>query len=120
MACCAVPCCCCLQIIDAIFEQDPDGATLAFADMMKKQIVMPAHLMDDGKHEETNKGRNLFAVSVPPGVGDCVAEGCACPLCKHMCGRRLGGVDGTAAPVMLDIGQLIGLALWMVKMPVPG
>lgn len=24
---------------------------------------MPAHLMDDGKHEETNKGRNLFAVS---------------------------------------------------------
>jgi hypothetical protein len=31
--------------------------------MMKKQIVMPAHLMDDGKHEEINKGRNLFAVS---------------------------------------------------------
>jgi hypothetical protein len=52
-----------LQIIDAIFEQDPNGATLAFADMMKKQIVMPAHLMDDGSHETTNKGRNLFAVS---------------------------------------------------------
>lgn len=52
-----------LQIIDAIFEQDPNGATLAFADMMKKQIVMPAHLMDDGSHETTNTGRNLFAVS---------------------------------------------------------
>jgi hypothetical protein len=51
------------QIIDAIYEQDPNGATLAFADMMKKQIVMPAHLMDDGQHETTNKGRNLFAVS---------------------------------------------------------
>jgi hypothetical protein len=60
---------CCLQIIDAIYEQDPNGATLAFADMMKKQIVMPAHLMDDGHHETTNKGRNLFAVSLE----------CACP-----------------------------------------
>lgn len=60
--CCAVSCAV-LQIIDAIFEQDPNGATLAFADMMKKQIVMPAHLMDDGQHETTNKGRNLFAVS---------------------------------------------------------
>lgn len=49
------------RIIDAIYEQDPNGATLAFADMMKKQIVMPAHLMDDGHHETTNKGRNLFA-----------------------------------------------------------
>jgi acyl-[acyl-carrier-protein] desaturase len=36
---------------------------LAFADMMKKQIVMPAHLMDDGEHEARNK-RNLFAVSL--------------------------------------------------------
>jgi len=59
-----VLCCvlCVLQIIDAIYEQDPNGATLAFADMMKKQIVMPAHLMDDGEHDTINKGRNLFAV----------------------------------------------------------
>jgi acyl-[acyl-carrier-protein] desaturase len=60
-----------VQIIDAIYEQDPDGATLAFADMMKKQIVMPAHLMDDGQHETTNKGRNLFAVSAA-----CPAKNC--------------------------------------------
>ena len=32
---------------------------LAFYDMMKKQIVMPAHLMDDGEHR-TKTGRNLF------------------------------------------------------------
>lgn len=32
---------------------------LAFYDMMKKQIVMPAHLMDDGEHREKT-GRNLF------------------------------------------------------------
>ena len=31
-------------------QRDPDGTMLAFADMMKKQIVMPAHLMDDCQH----------------------------------------------------------------------
>lgn len=50
------------QIMDAIYEKDPNGATLAFADMMKKQIVMPAHMMDDGEHKGKT-GRNLFAVS---------------------------------------------------------
>lgn len=52
-----------LQIVDALFEHDPNGAMLAFADMMRKQIVMPAHLMDDMSHQERN-GRNLFAVSM--------------------------------------------------------
>ena len=35
---------------------------LAFADMMKKGIVMPAHFMDDGWHggDQGNKGQNLF------------------------------------------------------------
>eukprot|EP00889_Picochlorum_renovo_P006768 jgi/Picre1/33798/NNA_001277.t1 len=31
------------RIVDELFRQDPNGAMLAFADMMKKQIVMPAH-----------------------------------------------------------------------------
>lgn len=48
------------RIVDELFRQDPNGAMLAFADMMKKQIVMPAHLMDDMEHVEKNKGRNLF------------------------------------------------------------
>ena len=40
---------------------DPDGAMVAFADMMRKQIVMPAHLMDDNEHAANNGGkRNLF------------------------------------------------------------
>jgi hypothetical protein len=30
--------------------------------MMKKGIVMPAHLVDDGLHGERNKGANLFLV----------------------------------------------------------
>mmetsp|Transcript_24676 Transcript_24676/g.63586 ORF Transcript_24676/g.63586 Transcript_24676/m.63586 type:complete len:404 (+) Transcript_24676:190-1401(+) len=47
------------RIMDALFERDPNGSILAFADMMKKQIVMPAHLMNDSEHDK--KGRNLFA-----------------------------------------------------------
>ncbi|EFN56251.1 hypothetical protein CHLNCDRAFT_35190 [Chlorella variabilis] len=48
------------RIVDEFFRQDPNNAMLCFADMMRKQIVMPAHLMDDGKHGILNGGRNLF------------------------------------------------------------
>lgn len=48
--------------MDKLFELDPNGSVLGFADMMRKQIVMPAHLMDDGQHHGKT-GRNLFAVS---------------------------------------------------------
>ncbi|XP_042389049.1 stearoyl-[acyl-carrier-protein] 9-desaturase, chloroplastic-like [Zingiber officinale] len=36
------------KIVEKLFEIDPDGTVLAFADMMKKKISMPAHLMYDG------------------------------------------------------------------------
>ncbi|KAI8463447.1 MAG: stearoyl-ACP-desaturase [Monoraphidium minutum] len=49
------------RIVEKLYEVDPDGAVLAFSDMMRKQIVMPAHLMDDGEHGALNPGRNLFA-----------------------------------------------------------
>ena len=42
--------CCC---------RDPSGTALAFADMMKKQIVMPAHMMNDMVHKGRT-GRNIF------------------------------------------------------------
>lgn len=48
------------KIVSKLFELDPNGTMLAFADMMRKQIVMPAHLMDDGEHE-SKTGRSLFA-----------------------------------------------------------
>ena len=47
------------RIVDELFKRDPEGTLLAFADMMKKQIVMPAHLMDDGQHHGRT-GRALF------------------------------------------------------------
>ena len=34
--------------------RDPSGTMIAFADMMRKQIVMPAHLMDDLEHQGRN------------------------------------------------------------------
>ena len=40
-------------------RRDPSGTMLAFADMMKKQIVMPAHMMDDNVHLGRT-GRNIF------------------------------------------------------------
>ena len=66
---------------------------LAFADMMRKQIVMPAHLMDDGKHGELNSGRNLFEDF----SGACLPAAylCASRLCRvsrsHVRGAALPG-----------------------------
>ncbi|THU71125.1 hypothetical protein C4D60_Mb08t32240 [Musa balbisiana] len=37
------------RIIEKLLELDPDGAVLAIADMMRKKITMPAHLMADGR-----------------------------------------------------------------------
>ncbi|KAL3835102.1 hypothetical protein ACJIZ3_009838 [Penstemon smallii] len=42
------------KIVGKLFEIDPNGAVLAFADMMKKKVSMPAHLMYDGRDD------NLF------------------------------------------------------------
>lgn len=50
------------RIIGKLLQQDPNGAMLAYGDMMKKQITMPAHMMDDNEHEKINgPKRNLFA-----------------------------------------------------------
>jgi acyl-[acyl-carrier-protein] desaturase len=35
-----------------IFEADPSNALLSFAEMMKKKITMPAHLMFDGQDRD--------------------------------------------------------------------
>ncbi|KVI00409.1 Fatty acid desaturase, type 2 [Cynara cardunculus var. scolymus] len=40
------------KIVEKLFEIDPDGTVLAFADMMRKKISMPAHLMYDGRDDD--------------------------------------------------------------------
>ncbi|XP_017974120.1 PREDICTED: stearoyl-[acyl-carrier-protein] 9-desaturase, chloroplastic isoform X2 [Theobroma cacao] len=42
------------KVVEKLFEIDPDGTLLAFADMMRKKISMPGHLMYDGRDD------NLF------------------------------------------------------------
>jgi|UniRef100_A0A2N9I5K7 acyl-[acyl-carrier-protein] desaturase len=42
------------KIVEKLFEIDADGTVVAFADMMRKKISMPAHLMYDGRDD------NLF------------------------------------------------------------
>ncbi|KAH9326672.1 hypothetical protein KI387_006850 [Taxus chinensis] len=42
------------KIVEKLFEIDPDGTVIAFEDMMRKKISMPAHLMYDGQDD------NLF------------------------------------------------------------
>ncbi|GFR44285.1 hypothetical protein Agub_g5492 [Astrephomene gubernaculifera] len=59
-------------IIAEVLRRDPDGGVLAFADMMKKGIVMPAHFVDDGWHTAANGPKsNLFQdyASVADGIG---------------------------------------------------
>merc|ERR1719262_1059125 len=48
------------KIVEEFFRRDPDGTMMAFADMMRKGIVMPAHMMCDGEHRD-REGRSLFA-----------------------------------------------------------
>lgn len=47
------------RIVDELFKRDPDGTLLAFEKMMRRQIVMPAHYMDDMEHKGRD-GRTLF------------------------------------------------------------
>lgn len=53
-------------IVQKLFELDPSGAMLAFEDMMRKQIVMPAHLMYDGQDDKLFD--NFSAVAQRTGV----------------------------------------------------
>ncbi|KAB1226892.1 Acyl-[acyl-carrier-protein] desaturase, chloroplastic [Morella rubra] len=39
------------EIVGKLFELDPSDTVIAFAEMMRKKIVMPAHLMYDGQDE---------------------------------------------------------------------
>ncbi|CAL5417105.1 unnamed protein product [Camellia sinensis] len=40
------------KIMKKLFELDPDASVIAFADMMRKKITMPAHFMYDGHDDD--------------------------------------------------------------------
>ncbi|KGN61329.1 stearoyl-[acyl-carrier-protein] 9-desaturase, chloroplastic [Cucumis sativus] len=54
------------KIVEKLFEVDPDGTVMALADMMKKKISMPAHLMYDG--QDNNLFEHFSSVAQRLGV----------------------------------------------------
>ncbi|PNT23364.1 hypothetical protein POPTR_008G077900v4 [Populus trichocarpa] len=54
------------KIVEKLFEIDPDATILALADMMRKKISMPAHLMFDG--QDDNLFENYSTVAQRIGV----------------------------------------------------
>ncbi|XP_022965796.1 stearoyl-[acyl-carrier-protein] 9-desaturase, chloroplastic-like [Cucurbita maxima] len=54
------------KIVEKLFEVDPDDTVMALADMMKKKISMPAHLMYDG--QDNNLFENFSSVAQRLGV----------------------------------------------------
>ncbi|KAK6272628.1 hypothetical protein POUND7_009711 [Theobroma cacao] len=53
-------------IVEKLFEIDPDGTVVAFAEMMRKKITMPAHLMYD--EHDLNLFEHFSAVAQRLGV----------------------------------------------------
>ena len=88
-----------------IFELDPDGAVLAFRDLMKHQIVMPAHLMTDGQDPD------LFAhfAVVAQRLGVYTATHYA-EIIEHLVRQwnleSIGGLEGEAAAAQEYLCQL--------------
>ncbi|GAV76397.1 FA_desaturase_2 domain-containing protein [Cephalotus follicularis] len=54
------------KIVEKLYEIDPDGTVQSFADMMRKKISMPAHLMYDGR--DNNLFEHFSAVAQRLGV----------------------------------------------------
>jgi len=99
------------RIIDEVMKRDPDGAVMAFADMMKKQIVMPAHLMDDGEHK-ARTGRDLFAdfATVADSTGTYTAEDYA-SIMEHLIKRW------NIADVNCESGEAAAAQEFLMKQP---
>ena len=99
------------RIIDEVMKRDPDGAVLAFADMMKKQIVMPAHLMDDGEHR-ARTGRDLFSdfATVAEATGTYTANDYA-SIMEHLIKRW------NIADVKVESGEAAEAQEYLMKQP---
>ena len=92
------------RTMDEIFSRDPSGAVLAVADMLRKQIVMPAHLMDDGAHGGGAAGRCARAVHAAHAYLDAAASRagqCSAVQCIMRAGAYLSLCLGSGLPALL-------------------
>ncbi|KAK6146360.1 hypothetical protein DH2020_020229 [Rehmannia glutinosa] len=94
------------KIVEKLFEIDPDGTVLAFADMMRKKISMPAHLMYDGRDD------NLFDhfSAVAQRLGVYTAKDYA-DILEHLVGRwKVENLTGLSAEGQKAQDYVCGLA----------
>ena len=79
-----------------IFELDPVGAVLAFRDLMKHQVVMPAHLMTDGQDPDLFAHFSVVAQRLGVYTATHYAE-----IIEHLVRQwnleSIGGLEGEAA-----------------------
>jgi len=103
--------------MDKLFELDPSGSMLAFNDMMQKQIVMPAHLMDDRSHGKANtregKAASLFKdfSSVAQATGTYTGHDYVAImefLMKHWNIEGMTGLSSDAQKAQEDVCLLLG------------
>lgn len=81
------------KIAEKLFEIDPDTTVVAFADMMRKKISMPAHLMYDGRDDDLFE--NFSAVAQRLGVY--TAKDYA-DILEHLVSRwKVGNITGLSA-----------------------
>lgn len=52
------------KIVEKLFEIDPDGTILSLADMMRKKVSMPAHLMYDGQDDNLFENYSTIAQKI--------------------------------------------------------
>uniref|UniRef100_UPI001CB8B166 stearoyl-[acyl-carrier-protein] 9-desaturase 6, chloroplastic n=1 Tax=Erigeron canadensis TaxID=72917 RepID=UPI001CB8B166 len=95
-----------VKIVEKLLEVDPTGAMIAIADMMRKKITMPAHLMTDG--QDPNLFDHFSAVAQRLGIytADDYAD-----ILEYLIGRwRLEKIEGLSSEGRREQDYVCGLA----------
>ncbi|PON76321.1 Fatty acid desaturase, type [Parasponia andersonii] len=94
------------KIVEKLLEVDPSGAMLAIADMMRKKITMPAHLMYDGRDPRLFEHFSAVAQRLGVYTADDYAD-----ILEFLIGRwRLEKMEGLTAEAQRAQEFVCGLA----------
>ncbi|GER27903.1 acyl-[acyl-carrier-protein] desaturase [Striga asiatica] len=93
------------KVVEKLFEVDPDATVLAFADMMRKKIVMPAHLMHDGRDEKLFDHYSAVAQRLGVYTARDYAD-----ILEHLVGRwKVGSLTGLSGKGRIAQDYVCGL-----------
>lgn len=94
------------RIVEKLLEVDPSGAMLAIADMMRKKITMPAHLMYDGRDPKLFEHFSAVAQRLGVYTADDYAD-----ILEFLIGRwKLEKMEGLTAEAQRAQDFVCGLA----------